>query len=469
MYRKALITALMLGISMVGFSKTEEIKNVNPKELAKTVVENSHNELLGKMQSQLQANQGRKAKINKMTKAEQFLYQENLIDSVLKADSHNLSDVFAELVHESNMPTEMIYEGINIDINKIKYKVFETGRKRGQIDSCTLIVPVSFQAHTIAKAGVSDVRYNVTFTWEVKVKEVSERIGKKTVVVKYKPQGTPTLVSSAATPISFLRSEQNKMMNAARKAITEWYANLPETLDKQYAEQSVTAIEAMIVSPDKIGINMPYSQNFTVTDVPTITVDIDPYQFIKEEDRPLYTNPEAQMVITPVFNISVDDSFENAEISVSYTVKVNEPITDSVKVERSIAAGAFIAELTDQLSSYVTSRDAEQKAVIENMFETTESIVEVSHLPKRGPEKIKEESAKKYLSLLKGTALNISTDNIEVVTSNWDSLIYTVNQEYRSKTYSDYTQKRVYLIYDSTKDAYLINKIEVVPNSTRIE
>lgn len=103
------------------------------------------------------------------------------------------------------------------------------------------------------------------------------------------------------------------------------------------------------------------------------------------------------------------------------------------------------------------------------MFETTESDIEVSHLPKRGSEKIKKESAQKYLSLLKGSSLNLLVDNVEIVNPNWDSLIYTVNQEYQSKSYSDYTQKRVYLTYDAARGTYVINKIEVVPNSTKIE
>jgi len=473
MYRKVLITALMLGIGMMGFSQTNEIKNVNPKDLAKTVVENSQKELLDNMQRRLKDRNEPNVKFEKrMTEAQQFLFEENLIDSVLKANSHILKDVFGKLCDKSNMPTDLIYEGINI--NNIAYKVFETGKKQGQIDSTTLIVPVSFQAHTIAKESVSDVKYAITFNWEVKVKaETEKRVvdGKKTnAIVGYIQNGMPTLVSSAASPIRFLTSDKKDMKNAAQNAIVEWYANLPQTLDKQYAGQSITAIKAMNVSFNDITMNLPESQNFTITEVPTIKVDIDPYQFIKEEDRLLYTNPVAQMVIAPTFNVSIDDTFKKAGISVSYTVKkLNKPITDSVKVERSIAASAIIAELTNRLSTYVTSRNAEQKAVIENMFDTAESNVEVSHLPKHGAEKIKKESVQKYLSLLKGSALNIYIDDIEVVNPDLDSLIYTVNQEYQSKTYSDYTQKRIYLSYDSTNDKYHINKIEVVPNSTRIE
>lgn len=83
MYRKVLITALMLGIGVAGFSRTNEIENVNPKDLAKTVAEKSQKELLDKMQLRLKDRNEPNVKFyKKMTEAQQFLYQENLIDSV---------------------------------------------------------------------------------------------------------------------------------------------------------------------------------------------------------------------------------------------------------------------------------------------------------------------------------------------------------------------------------------------------
>lgn len=370
------------------------------------------------------------------------------------------------------MPTELIYEGINI--NNIAYKSFKTGKKQGQIDSTTLIVPVSFQARTIAKENVSDVKYAITFKWEVKISTQTKKTiidgKKKNVIVSYIQNGTPTLISSVASPIQFLTSDKKDMKKAAQNAIIKWYANLPQTLDKQYVEQAVTAIKPMNISTNDITMNLPESQNFTITDVPTIKIDIDPHQFISNDDEPLYTEPAAYIIITPIFNVSVDDSFKSAKISVSYVIKETiKPIADKEKELRRSAANSVIAELVKHLSTYITSRDTEQKTIIENMFDTTKSNVEVSYLPKHGTEKIKKESAQKYLSLLKGSSLNLDVNNLEVVNPNWDSLIYTVSQKYQSKTYSDYTKKRIYLTYDSTKGTYVINKIEVVPNSTKVE
>ena len=490
MYRKVLITTLMLGICVAGFSQTNEVKNANPKELAKTVAENSQKELLDKMQRRLKDRNEKPVKFGKnKTEEQQFLYQENLIDSTLKAKSHLLKDVYEKLCEKSNMPTDLVYEGVNI--NNIAYKTFQ---KKGieKVDSTTLIVPVSFQAHTITKDGISDVKYAVTFNWEVKVKANKEKqlvetglekvvsngveiynepVTKKVeIITEYKLNGIPTLVSAVANPIKYLTSDKKDMKTVTQNAIIEWYAHLPQTLDKQYSEQSVSIIEAMNVSANDIVFNLPESQCFTITDVPTIKVDINPYQFISDEDKPLYTEPAAYIIVAPVFNVAVNDSFKNANLSVSYVVKDTvKPIADKEKELRRSTANAVVVEFAKQLSTYVSSRDADQKTYIENMFETTESDVEVSHLPKRGLEKIKKESAQKYLSLLKGSSLNIHIDDIEVVNPNWDSLIYTVNQEYQSKSYSDYTQKRVYLTYDAARGTYVINKIEVVPNSTKIE
>lgn len=473
MYKKVLITVLMLGIGMAGFSQTNETVSVDPKDLARTVVENSQKELLEKMQRRLKDRNEPNVKFDrKMTTAQQFLFREDLIDSVLKANSHTLKDVFGKLCDKSNMPAELVYEGINI--KNIGYKSFQTGKKQGQTDSTVLIVPVSFQTHTVAKDGASDVKYAVTFNWEVKVKAVTEKTvadGKKTnTVVGYVQNGTPTLVSSVAAPVRFLTSDKRSMKNAAQKAIIAWYANLSSTLDKRYAAQSVSPVEAMTLSSDDIPMNLPEDRNFTITDVPDIKVNIDPYRFIDDDDRALYTDPAAYIIVAPKFDVAVDDTFKNAEVSVSYEViKTVKPIADGVKVLRRNAANTLIAELAEELSAYVTSRDAERKASIENMFDTAESDVEVSHLPRHGSERIKKESAQEYLALLKGSSLHLAGDHFEIVDPNWESLIYTVDQEYRSRTYSDYTRKRIYLTYDPAKGTYLINKIEVVPNSTRIE
>lgn len=458
MCKKLFMAMLMLGVCMAGYSQT----NTDPMEVAKTAVEKSQMELLGKMERRLKdRNEPMPKEFGKMTEAQQFLFQENLIDSVLKAKSHGLKDVFTKLCDKSNMPSDLIYEGVSFE--DITYKTIESGKKQGQIDSTTLIVPMSFQTQTIAKEGLSNVKYNTTFNWEVKLKSNK----KQDTGVDYQVSSTK-LISSEAKLIEFLTSEKKSMKDAAINAIIEWYNNLPQTLDKQYSNKSVSAIKAMSVSSNEITMNLPQGRTFTVSDVPTIKIDIDPYQFINENEKQLYTDPVAYMTIAPVFNVSVDDTNNKANLSVQYKEKeFVKPILDREKESRRDIANAVVTNYTQMLATYVSSRDKGQKADIENLFNKEENLVEVSYLNKKGTEKITKKTAQKYLSLLKGSGLNVVINNIEVVNSNWDTLIYTVNQEYHSKNYNDYTQKRIYLTYDSLKGTYVINKVEVVPNSTK--
>lgn len=53
--------------------------------------------------------------------------------------------------------------------------------------------------------------------------------------------------------------------------------------------------------------------------------------------------------------------------------------------------------------------------------------------------------------------------------SNLNTLVFVINQDFKSKAYSDYTQKKIYLTYNAETETYSIDKIEVVPNSTKIQ
>lgn len=445
MLKKLFITSLLVGASVLGFAQDPSAET---KASAKTVVENSQKAMLEKMSLKLK---GGKEKIKFPNKfiAQQFLFQENLIDTILVAKSHGLKDVFEKLCANTNVPTEFTFEGINV--GSINYKIYSEGKKQGQADTNVVIVPISFQTHTIAKDNVSDVKYKVTIKWEVK--------GEKAI---------PVL--SSAEPINYLTSERMAMLNAAKAKIIEWYANLPQTLDKQYSEQSISEIQPVTVTADDIKADLPAGQNFTINNVKDVVINIDPYQFISESDKNLYTNPSASLTITPSFIVTVDDSFKNADIKVEYSAKEPvKPTSDKEKVARRDAAESAISKLAQELSSYVSVRNAEQKERVENLFNSKESNIEVSYLRQNGTERINTKTADKYLSLLKGSSLNFIDHSIELQDPNWETLVVVVNQDFKSKAYSDYTQKKVYLTYDDENKTYIIDKIEVVPNSTKIQ
>lgn len=469
MYKKVIFTALMLGVCVMGVAQTQT--GINQNEMAETTVLNSHKSMLENMQLRLNDRQAKvKVDFGNAKNDSQFLYQPELVDSMLKV-LPTLDKVYKKLCNKDNVPTNFQFE--EIVSGEVSYKTIESGKNQGGIDSSVYIVPISFQAHTVSKDGASDVKYAITFEWEIKskVKNAKVKEGDETLNEINFILGRPKLLSSKAEPINFLRSDQERMMKVAKEGIVSWYANLPEALDEQYAKQSVSPVQGMTVKSDEVKMTMPASRNFKVNDVPQIKVDIDPYQFISESDRQLYTDPVAYMIIAPEFNISIDNNLEDVEeLGVAYTVKeIVKPVPDAMKELRRNAVQAMFEDFAGNLSNYVASNDKSLKSELENMFVTPDSEVEVSFLPKNGTEKIYDRTAQKYLARLKGNLLNVSVERVIVEDSNWESIIYLVGQEYSSNTYSDCTQKQIHFKYDASNNKYSIEKISVVPGSTRIK
>ena len=464
MRKKVLLSILMLGISMVGFSQTIPENQADAKDVARSKIEEHQNDLLTRMKNWLNDGSGRKIKDFNGLKgddAQQFLFDEALIDTVLEAKSHHLKDVFKEMCRKENRPTQFDFEQMHINVNDIAYGILK--KKQGQVDSTKIIVPVSFQAHTVAMEGESNVKYLVMFNWEVEVKK-----DKKTG--KYSAKNH-TLVSSKATSVQFLDSDKREMKTAVQNAIAEWYQNIPQTLDQKYVDQAISPIEAIPVSREEISVKLPKSRDIGEVRGPKIiTIAIDPKPQIEGNEQ-LYSNPQAFLKVTPVFAVSVDKSNKKANInSVRYETETIWPKTDAMKVELKNKADAVVEEFAQRLSSYVSERDAEKKAEIEELFNVEGNEVEVSYLRQNGTERITKKPVQKYLSLLKGSDLKIvvDKDKAEVLDANFQSLEYTVNQEFHSKPYSDHTQKTIYLTYDQEKDTFVIDKITVVRNSTEL-
>lgn len=406
---------------------------------------------------------------DKMQPAEQFLYQEEMITPKegLDAKSHKLKDVY-DKIRKNQAPTSLI---MHHKFGKPSYKKKGTGKKKTEeVDSNIIVVPVFVEAHTVAKDNKSDVRYKATLTFEVKVQDKKDKNNRDKAydIHYYNAKENAKLVSSAdAKAITFLSSEEEAMKTAAVKAITAWYAGLPSNLDEQYAAQ---AVGEMTLSNDKVTVNQPNKQKvITSKQVRDITIPVDPYTMIKENERHLYTDPEASIVVTPKFTVSVDKSMKGKIDKVTYEkVKTIKPVTDSVKSARNAKAKEVVANLSAKMADYVSTGDKAKKEEISKLFANNNSKVEVSHKSKHGKERIKTNKAANYLKQLKGTNLDINADEIVVTpeTSDWSSLVCTISQDFAGKSYSDNTTKKIYLTYDPDTDSFRISKIEVVPNST---
>lgn len=453
MYKKILSCAVMLGMAIAGYATADQ-----RTELAKNAAKEQAQILLNGMQAQLKEGKDAKIEGEKATvdfgeakKCAQFLYDASKIEEnlgITKEKDQTLEKVFKKL--RDGKPNEFKYESITI--GDVTYKV----KKNESIDSNECTVPVTFQAHTIAKDGVSDVKYTIVSQWQVKYED------KKGIL---KINGKPKLKAVEVNTLDLLNSDKAKMQQLAKESIEKWYANLPQTLDKKYASQAIKAVNP--VNNANVKLAVPNSRNFTVTNVPQVIIDIDPNQFIASEEAVRYTNPNAQLKITPKFNVTINNALNAVEkLDVTYTVETIKPLADQEKAARHQKANAVVTDFAGKLASYIETPSKEAKAELEAMFVAPDKEVGVSFMPKYGKEQLKDVPAKKYLSRVKGTSININLNGIEVEGDNWESVAYPFSQEYSSKTYNDYTEKKIYLTYDAEKGTYLIEKIEVMPNTT---
>lgn len=456
MLKKLFIAAAVFGASINVVAQTEGEMVANPKEMATNEVMTFQKTLLENMKIRLE--NSNKAKVDfgslQEDKSQQFLYNNELVAEKFKLKKTDLERVFKKMVTEKNVPNQFSYEEIRV--GKLRY---DKQYKNGDIDSSECVVPVTFQAHTISKDSASNVKYAVTFEWAV---EFDEKKGKITGV------NDVELISSTVEEIEFLMSDRKNMQSLAKTAVEKWYASLPSTLDSKYASQSIKPISPIKVGSNDIQTELPKNRNINVKQVPAIKVNIDHTQFIDKNELALYEGCEAALRITPSFDIKINDDMTRADIvNVSYNVVTEKPVSPKEKSRRHNIASQIAKDFANKLSVYVSSPDKDGKKALVEMFSDNTNDINVSHVSIKGEEKIKTVTAEQYLSRLRGETLDITMGELIVEDANWNTLIYQFDQKYLSKTYGDNTQKKIYLVYDSEKDTYSIEKIEVVPNSTQ--
>lgn len=471
MLKKLSFSALTLCLSVMAFAKDAPSTGNDPKALAKDAALVANSELLTKMQSQLGTNDGDKVNnLKKIDPNQQFLYVESKIND-LGLKSNDLVSVYNYLVKNQN-GTVLASEAVSA--NNVDFKTYASGKKEGQKDSSVVVVPISFQAHAVAKDGISDAKYLVNLTWEVKVAQVKSKKNKAedgTVTipeVSYKVAGAPKLVASNATPISYLNSDLADMQAAAKAAIEKWYSErLPSVYMTAFADMK--PIESILPKYEskEINVSRPSSPVFVVKEgMPVITVSIDPYQFISDESISFYTNPTAFVEYAPVFKVKVDDTYKNATLEVTYEkVKTIEPVTDSVKIERNNAAEKFINDYAATLQSYVTSLDAAQGDEYKALFVSCdEPIVMISKVYANGKVKTTSKSVSKYVSQLKKIKGATMTNSVVEYKpeANFTEVSYTLSQQFRSRNYSDTTVKTIVLKYDEEQGAYRVVSVNVL-------
>ncbi len=477
MKTKVLITALMVLISSVAYAQTEEIKKV-----AFDAAEGQQKELFDKMKAKLAGEKNTKKVTFKeaLTTANQFLYNESSIDSLKLKSDPTLKNVFEALI--KNPGTVFNFKTSTTDLSEIKFakksKKDKDGKQIEVDDTQHLLVPIYTETRTITKDGISDARYKVKSVWKVqmvkrpsnKKVEVKNEDGKTKLVkdtTKVDKAMKVTLNEITSVKIDYLTSEKETMRKAAKAAIVEWYANMPANLAKEYADQVYESVlEPIVVAPESIDIALPDTRILVVKGPKEIKINTNPYKGLTEEQILMCEDPTANLTVTPTFTIKIDDTLKNAAVAgVDYSEPViSVTLNNAQRMAKYDQANSVIANYTELLCKYVAEKNDENKANLENMFATSDALVEVSYVGKNKPKKT---TAAKYLKDLRGTSLNMTTV-YKNADNAFDSFEFTANQEYRSKKYSDTTEKVIYLKYDSAKKTYLIEQILVVPGTTKL-
>ncbi|MDR0971962.1 MAG: hypothetical protein LBM25_06240 [Bacteroidales bacterium] len=300
---------------------------------------------------------------------------------------------------------------------------------------------------------VSDVEYTVTFGWKVNLTDDSVRTDKKNDV---------QLISVKAKRNPYTHNELASMKAMAQKAISNWYAELPNNLDKKYADEAI-GLAAMKVAESEIKGSLD-KQSFVSKDVPKIEINIH-FEVAPEEVAFYDANPMSYYTLSPKFTVTINDDLKTAQVTnVDYTKgEIKNPLPNGEKEKRSAAAHIVAQNFANQLSAYVINPTDENRTKLKEMFVDNNATVEVSNISKQGKERIEIRSVEKYFSRLKAKEIVIKLEH-PVEIGNLEIIECPIDQDYFSKTYSDNTDKVLFLKYNN--GSYLIEKIMVKPGST---
>ena len=487
MLRKLVLSGLVLAVTMSGFAKKTAVNESVAKENAK----HATIKLLNELQINLQNGKSIPDHDGKRDHnvGTQFLYNQALVEENLKLDNTDgtklkkVYDKLKDLAKNKKQPRPTVFKYENVHIGTItestsnKWVKVNSGEGKDEVQRLQKkfyqYIPVVFETHTISGDSLSNVKYRVTYTWKVELNpqpgntDKSQGKDAQAPIVRY-TLGKPSLEEIKAEPIDHLTSEEESIKDRVQKEINGWYANLPQGIneaDMEYVEVPVTVTRPK--NETKVGA---VDRTFTVKGE-TATMDIDRDKFIPYQDRYKYTIAKPSLMIKPEFNVTVNEDYSDYTMDVKYKATTSELVTDERMVERYTNAVAVVEDYYGQLSTYVSSRSRrEQKAYIEGLFSAPNDTVEIARIIRNGKEpKVKANPVKKYLTLLNGTKLEMNAiDLIDYEQSQMDTIVFDVIQEYEGRKYHDTTRKRIYLQRVPDTDNYVITKIAVLPDSTKL-
>ena len=350
-----------------------------------------------------------------------------------------------------NITTNDVYVH-NIGISYTEEDTTKNGKIKGYIYTTENEVGVaSVKDDTLH----SRARYHVEIEWIVTWKCSGQ--GKDTT---YKP----TIANISTYEIPYLTKEKQQMGQTAKELIENWYAT--KTVNETFAKYNPVSVKTL---DGNISVETPQGQKFIVTNVPEIRIDMNPEEFMTG-DKTLYLEPiEAYRILKPVFEITINDDFTSGSITnVDFKeITLHKPETVAERIEKYIKQEQLINDYVAGLTNYVNDRSDSLRTALEGMFaDKASSVIEVSNVV-ADKETIRTRTAEQYLKRLKGNLMQIELGE-PVIGTGLETIVYPVYQQYESATYSDNTEKEIYLLYDAESAKYLIDKILVIKGSTKL-
>lgn len=347
---------------------------------------------------------------------------------------------------DKNITTNDVYVH-NIGISYTEEDTTKNGEIKGYIYTTENEVGVaSVKDDTL----YSNARYRVEIEWYVNTKKDTT----------YKP----TIANISTYEIPYLTKEKQQMGQTAKELIENWYAT--ETVNETFAKYNPVSVKTL---DGNISVETPQGQKFIVTNVPEIRIDMNPEEFMTG-DKTLYLEPiEAYRILKPVFEITINDDFTSGSITnVDFKeITLHKPETVAERIEKYIKQEQLINDYVAGLTNYVNDRSDSLRTALEGMFaDKASSVIEVSNVV-ADKETIRTRTAEQYLKRLKGNLMQIELGE-PVIGTGLETIVYPVYQQYESATYSDNTEKEIYLLYDAESAKYLIDKILVIKGSTKL-
>ncbi len=489
MLKKILIVALMTGVGLNGFSKSELFDSEDAAiEAAKSeVLETVNEKVLLLLQRKLKSNEGKDPDFkNGMDKSAQFLCEKSKVVNLYKdgkegKNALQLKEVFKKL--KSSYQSDLVFSNLRTGKTVIENTDKEV----------IYTIPVTFDAHTITPSIANNAKYVVTLNYTGKLKKkkgyptVDGKIEKKAdkIIVGYELNKKAVFENSVVVATGLFDSEAAYMKQKAIEKINSWYSGLPANLDAKYEGYVNNNKGIKPVSGNGIKLNQQ-GKTFTATGNP---IEIDFVPEIDSELQHLYTDPIASISITPSFEVVYGDDLKtivSENIVTGYVDEIKEATTDSEKVSRYESAQSVMDNFSGALSKYVADCNEENRENVKSLFiDSKNDEVAVSHRSKyNNKERIDLRKIDKYLQCLNGNNLTFeSIEFIDLHKSNqlneeypelgisYDQNLYTIMfdviQRYDSNNYKDNTRKIV-IMNKQNDDVYKIKKIVVVPNSTTI-